>query len=190
MSPPAITVIMEEHQALRAVLQSFRLHVEQARRNRTTPDFGALRALLFYADEVPAHWHHAKENKHLFPRVRERCPALRPVLDRLEAEHARGELAIRQLERALLAFEVMGESRREPFEKAAEGFVRQYLGHMEVEENYVIPVALGCLTEDDWKQLDQAFASSGDPVEQQVADEYRQLLRRVLFREGMPSSCK
>jgi len=190
MSPSAVTFILEEHQSVRAVLRSFRMLIERSARQGRLPDFGALRAMLFYIDEVPRHSHHAKESLHLFPLVSERCPALRPVLRRLEDDHGRGEIAIKALERALLAYEVMGESRREAFEQAAQDFLTRYLGHMEVEENYVIPVALDYLTAADWQRLDTVFSPSSDPAERDLAESHRRLLRQVLFQEGTPSFCK
>ena len=81
MQPPAIQLIVEDHQALAAVLRALRDAVERAGRPGSAPDFDALRAMLFYLDEMPARVHHASESELLFPRIRERCPALRPVLD-------------------------------------------------------------------------------------------------------------
>ena len=49
-------------------------------------------------DDVPAQLHHASESEVLFPRIRARCPALRPVLDRLEALHERSDIAVRELQ--------------------------------------------------------------------------------------------
>jgi hemerythrin-like domain-containing protein len=184
MSQPAIRAILEDHQALSAVLRSFQLRIERARRDQTRPDFGALRAMLFYLDEAPAHLHHTRGNTHLFPVLRERCPALGPVIDRLEADHAMAEVALLRLERAMLAFEVMGDSRREAFEAAAQRYVESYLGHLEVEENYLIPVALGCFTDDDWRHLNTAFDPGNDSDLHGEAEEYRQLLRRVLFQDS------
>src|SRR5205085_12658633 len=97
-----------------------------------------------------------------FPRIRERCPPLVPVLDRLEAEHQRGEAEVRHLEHALAAFELLGDSRRTAFEEAANRFVAGYLGHLEVEEQYILPVAEQYLSEADWAELDAAFSSHRD----------------------------
>ena len=60
-----------------------------------------------------------------------RCPAL---LDRLDDDHARGERKIRNVEHALLGFEMMGESRRMEFESAVGRFADFYLEHMALEE--------------------------------------------------------
>ena len=161
MRHTALDVIHEEHQALAAMLRSMSMLLAQARREQSLPDFSVLRAMLFYVDEFPERLHHTKESQLLFPRLRERAPELRPVLDRLDAEHGRGEAAIRELEHALLAFEVMGDSRRAAFEEAVERYVRFYLEHMAVEEGEMLPAARRLFTPEDWAELDAAFAEIG-----------------------------
>ena len=79
--------------------------------------------MMFYIDEFPERLHHSKETRLLFPKLRQRVPGLSETIARLDAEHARGEAAIRNLERLLLAFEMMGEPRREAFEVAASRYV-------------------------------------------------------------------
>src|SRR5437667_8103322 len=139
MQHPAISLIEDEHQALASVLRALRGTLDAAAKAGTRPDFEYLRAMLFFMDEMPARLHHAVEEELLFPRIRERCPALRPVLDRLEAEHERGGPAVRELERGLTAWQLMGDCRRAQFQSLVHTFTRVYLGHMEVEENYVLP---------------------------------------------------
>ena len=160
----AVKMIREEHEALRAVLHSVSYVIASARDRCALPDFKLLRSMLLYVVEFPERFHHTKENHLLFPRIRERCPPFAPVLDRLEAEHERGESGVRDLEHALAAFELLGETRRIPFEEAAMRFVEGYLGHMEVEEQYILPVAEEYLTESDWSELDAAFATHRDPL--------------------------
>jgi hemerythrin-like domain-containing protein len=155
--PRAIQLITEEHKALATVMRALQAAVGAARKSGRPPDFDGLRAMLFYLDEMPARVHHATESELLFPRIRERCPALRPVLDRLEAEHGRGESSVRELERALSAWELMGDGQREAFELVLRAYVEGYIGHMEVEENYVLPVAMDYLSAGDWDELEAAF---------------------------------
>ena len=157
----ALDVIRDEHQALSAMLRSMGLLVAQAHREGHAPDFSVLRAMLFYVDEFPERLHHPKESELLFPRVRERCPALAATLDRLDADHARGEAAIRQLEHALLAYEVLGDSRRAAFIQALDGYVHGYLAHMAVEESEVLPAAKAQLTEADWALVADLFERDG-----------------------------
>src|SRR5438552_8693535 len=138
---PATQLILKDHRALATVLRALRKDVDACCTGDTAPDIEGLRAMLFYLDEVPARVHYATEYVLLFPRIRERCPSLRPVLDRLEAEHERGGPAVRELERGLTAWQLMGDCRRAQFQSLVHTFTRVYLGHMEVEENYVLPVA-------------------------------------------------
>ena len=187
MRHTALDVIHEEHQALAAMLRSMNMMLAQARRDQSLPDFGVLRAMLFYVDEFPERLHHTKESQLLFPRLRERAPELAPVLDRLDAEHGRGEAAIRELEHALLAFEVMGESRRSAFEEAVERYVRFYLEHMAVEEGEMLPAARRLFTAEDWAELDAAFAANQDPLTGHEASEaYRPLFRKIVMEAPAP----
>lgn len=156
-------IIRDEHSALSAMLRSILLLLTEHRRQGTVPDFGALRAMLFYVDEFPEKRHHRKESELLFPKLRARTPISRELLDRLDDDHARGEKKIREVEHALLAFEMLGEVRRHAFEQAVERYVDFYLAHMAMEEREILPLAEKVLTEDDWRDLDEAFGANRDP---------------------------
>ena len=160
----ALDVIRDEHQALAAMLRSMPLLVDQARREGHAPNFDVLRAMLFYVDEFPERLHHPKESELLFPVLRQRCPSIAGTLDRLDADHARGEAAIRELEHQLLAYEVLGAPRRQAFVDALQRYIDGYLGHMLAEETEVLPAAREHLTEADWATLDAAFAENRDPL--------------------------
>lgn len=185
MQPPAIQLIVEDHQALATVLHALRDAVERAGKSGQTPDFDGLRAMLFYLDEMPTRVHHASESELLFPLIRERCPALCPVLDRLEAEHARGESSVRELEHALTAWELMGDARRESFELLVQTHASAYLGHMEVEESYVLPVAADYLSPADWRALAAALRRQRSDHGASLARSHRALFDRITT----PPSC-
>lgn len=187
MQPRTLQIIQDEHQALAAMLRSLSMLLAHARRHGAMPDFDVLRAMLFYIDEFPERLHHPKETELLFPKVRERAPQVGPVIDRLDADHARGEAAIRELEHALLAFEVMGASRREAFEAALQRYIGFYLDHMAVEERELLPTARDMLTADDWLALDAAFEANKDPLTgHEPADEYRELFHRIAVAAPAP----
>jgi hemerythrin-like domain-containing protein len=164
MSHATSRIIREEHLALSAMLRAIVLLLAEHRRTGTLPDFGALRAMLFYVDEFPEKRHHRKESGKLFPKLRARTPLSRELLDRLDQDHAYGERRIRAVEHALLGFEILGEPRREAFEQALEGYVDFYLAHMALEEREILPLAERVLTEDDWADLDEAFQANRDPL--------------------------
>ena len=171
MRHATLEVIRDEHQALAAMLRSMRLLVEQAHREGHAPDF----------------LHHRKESELLFPKVRERCPGLGPVIDRLDREHAAGELMVRELAHTLLAYEVLGESRREACEQAVRRYVTRYLDHMGVEEEQILPAARKHLTAADWTELDAAFSANRDPLTGfEPGDEYRPLFDKILATTPAP----
>lgn len=183
----ALDVIRDEHQALAAMLRSLSLLVQQARRQGTTPPFDVMRSMVFYIDEFPERLHHPKESGLLFPRLRARVPELAPVLDRLDRDHEAGDRAIRELQHALLAFEVMGEARRDAFESTLERYVHAQLVHMSTEEQEVLPAAQRLLTDADWIELDAAFAANRDPLTGFEPEEgYRPLFQRILNAAPAP----
>lgn len=187
MRHTALNVMNDEHQAIAAMLRSLSMLVAQSSRDRKLPDFLLLRSMLFYLDEFPERLHHTKETRLLFPLVRQRCPGLGAVVDRLETDHARGESAIRAVEHALLAFEMLGEGRREAFEQALQRYVGAYLHHMAIEETQVLPAAREHFSEADWVELDAAFDANRDPMAGHAApDEYRALFSRIVAAAPAP----
>ena len=183
----ALRVIRDEHRALASMLRSLILLLDQDRRSGAAPDFGVLRAMLFYLDEFPERLHHKKESQLLFPALRRHSNELREVLDQLDREHGTGEQAIRELEHLLLAYEMLGESRRDAFEQAARQYVEHYLAHMSVEEDVVLPLAQRLLSPEEWREIDEAFEANRDPLAGHEPDaEYRPLFQRILNRAPAP----
>lgn len=181
MTHTTVRIIREEHAALAAMLRSIILLLDQHRRERSQPDFRALRAMLFYVDEFPEQRHHRKESQLLFPKLRARTPLSRDMLDRLDAEHARGEHMIRELEHALLAFEMLGEPRRAAFEELARRYVDFYFSHMGLEEREILPLAERVLTREDWMELDEAFEANRDPLTGHVPEpDYEALFTQIV----------
>jgi hemerythrin-like domain-containing protein len=182
----SLSIIRHEHHALSAMLRSITLLLGEHRRHGTLPDFAALRAMLFYVDEFPEKLHHPNETRLLFPRLRGLSAHADSVLDRLERDHAHGEHAIRELEHALIAFEMMAETnqrqaRHEAFEAAVNRYVDFYLEHMRIEETEVLPLAESALSDSDWAELDAAFLAHRDPLTgHEAAEIYRPLFRKIL----------
>ena len=181
MTHTAIRIIKEEHAALWVVLRSILVLLAEHRREGTLPDFRVLRAMLFYIDEFPEKRHHRKESDLLFPMLRSRAPLHRDVLDHLDDDHRLGSARIRELEHALLEFEMMGDSRRSIFEEAAARYVDFYLDHMAMEEKVVLPLAERVLTTNDWSELAAAFLTNQDPLAAAAPDlEYGALFSRIV----------
>jgi hemerythrin-like domain-containing protein len=186
MSHTTLAVIRKEHAAFAAMLRTLQMLLAEHRKQGSLPDFSVLRAMLFYVDEFPEKRHHRKESELLFPKLRARTTLARDLLDRLDEEHLHGEWLIRDLEHSLLAFEMMGEARREAFETDVARYADFYLAHMRVEEQKILPLAEQVLSKEDWAELDEAFATNRDPLTGTEVDaEYGVLFGRML--DSIPS---
>jgi len=187
MKHEALKIIHEEHRALAALLETLRLLAERLGPVADPRDLALIRAIFFYIDEFPERLHHAKETSLLFPRLRSRAAEAASVLDTLDEQHARGESAIRELEHLLLAYEQLGERRRKPFIAALNRYVEFYTGHMAIEDTQVMPLAEKRLTEEDWRDLNAAFAENRDPLTGHTpSEEYAALFERIVTMAPAP----
>jgi len=187
MAREALRIIHEEHRALAAMLAALRLIAERLGATPAAEDLALVRAILFYIDEFPERLHHAKETNVLFPRLRERAPQSASVLDHLDAQHARGEQAIRELEHLLLGYEQLGAPRRQAFLDALDRYVHFYNEHIALEDSEVIPLALRSLTEEDWSEVTRAFAENRDPLTgHKPSEEYAALFDRIVAMAPAP----
>ena len=187
MNRRALDVIRDEHRALAGMLTALRTLVRDVVAGRAQPDFALLRSIVFYVHAFPERLHHPKESDLLFKALRERGAPVTATLDRLDADHARGEEAVMRLEMALLEYEQLGESRRDAFAAAVEAYVDAYLRHMELEEREVLPMARRLLGEDDWRAIDEAFARNRDPLTGHEPEQpYRALFTRIVSHAPAP----
>jgi len=188
MAHECIRIIRDEHAALAAMLRSLSLMVQRGPGDNADQFFDVLRAMLFYIDEFPERLHHPKESDLLFPKVVRAAPQLMSTIERLEKDHMNGEEAVRELQHHLLAWELLGESRREVFDTAARAYVRFYLEHMQIEETVVSPEAEKCLSGKDWVELDAAFATNKDPLTGKFPRDplYDRLFTRIVMNAPEP----
>ena len=184
----SISVIHEEHASLSAMLYSLRLMIERGMEDQPAVFFDVLRAMIFYIDEVPEKQHHTKESELLFPAIARRTVDGGELISQLESDHRQGEKAVRELQHKLLAWEILGESRRKEFEEKADLYIDFYLNHIRLEEKYLIPQALKVLTAADWKELDKAFEKNSDPMSQQQPRDpvYDRLFTKIVMHTPEP----
>jgi hemerythrin-like domain-containing protein len=177
----ALTIIRNEHRSLAAVLNGLAFIMDEIRARRMQPDFVLFQAMLRYIEDFPEKLHHPKEDEHLFRLLRARDPASTPVLDELSAEHRRGAELIASLKSALAAWEREGEPAFAAFAACVDGYEQFHWDHMRKEEEYVLPRAEQVLTDEDWTQIDAAFAANADPIDGlQTRREMRELFRRIV----------
>lgn len=189
MRHTSLQIIRDEHSSLAAMLQSMRMMVERGPKDDPRNFFDVLRAMLFYIDEFPERLHHPKENELLFPRVAKSAPEhVQDAIARLERDHEHTEHAARDLQHHLLAWELMGESRRTRFVESFTNYVNQYLEHMRLEESVVLPEAEKCFTEADWHAMDEAFERNCDPLtgKYKADPAYDRLFSRIVQKAPAP----
>lgn len=183
-----LDIIRDEHSSLAAMLQSMRMMVERGPRDDPRNFFEVLRAMLFYIDEFPERRHHPKESQLLFPRVAKAAPEVGLAIARLDRDHEYTERAVRDVQHLLLAWELLGESRRQLFVTEFTRYVNLYLEHMRLEETEVLPAAERALTAADWDELDAAFEKNCDPLtgKYQPDPVYETLFSRIVREAPAP----
>ncbi len=184
----SIRIINEEHASLSSVLHSIRMMLNRGPKDEPEIFFDVLRAMLFYIDEIPEKQHHVKESTLLFPPLAARSPQAIEVINKLEKEHAKGEAEVQKLQQLLVAWEMLGDLRRQAFEDATHKYLDFYLEHMRIEETVIIPEAIKVLTDEDWKKLDLAFQSNTDPLSERIPriPIYDRLFTKIVMRAPAP----
>lgn len=188
MEPSSIRIIRDEHATLAAMLRSMGMMVDRGPGKDPQSFFDVLGAMLFYIDEFPERLHHPKESELLFPRVAALVPETRELIAKLDKDHDNGETNVRELQHLLMAWELIGEPRREAFETAAKRYLAFYLEHMRLEEAVILPAALKVLGAADWAELDAVFETNCDPLTGQYPRDpaYDRLFTRIVTRAPAP----
>ena len=83
---------------------------------------------------------------------------------------------------------MIGDTRRGAFEGACIRYVNFYLDHMRTEEMVVLPSAEKRLSEADWAELDEAFATNRDPLTAKYPADpaYERLFAQILLKAPAP----
>ena len=176
----AIRIIRDEHRSISAVLSGLKELALAARKPGVQPEFPVFRAMIHYIDEFPERLHHPKEDHYLFARLAERAPATRPLVEELRAEHILGAKLVRDLESALLAFEVDGAKAAAAFDAAVNAYAQFHWDHMRKEEALLLPLAEKHLTEADWRWIEDAFAGNQDPIADLRERDFEKLYSRIV----------
>ncbi|RQS21424.1 hemerythrin domain-containing protein [Burkholderia sp. Bp8998] len=159
----AVAVILHEHAQLSTVIDGMRRFVHLLVAGAPVPGLIVFRAMLYYIREYPQQIHHPKEDRYLFTPLRERTSEFDGVLDELEAQHAQGDLKLRNLEHALTRYELKGASALHTLGALMDDYAEFHADHRCMEETLILPAAKRLLTADDWAGIDAAFAANRDP---------------------------
>ena len=182
----AISILKSEHRSMSVVLLALKELARMAQDPAVQPDFRVFRAMLRYIDEFPERLHHPKEDRFLFARVAARSPKARALVEDLKSEHVAGARLIRELERAFLFLEEGWPKGAPQFLTAVADYAAFHWAHMRREEEKLLPLAQRYLTAEDWRAIDEAFASNEDPLAGARANEYRELFSRIAHLAPAP----
>lgn len=128
------------------------------------PNLDLLFSIVYYIRVFPEKFHHPKEEDHLFKALRIREANCGALLDRIGEQHEAGAAKINRLDAALKDYQSNYPDGLEALEAAAESFATSQYEHMRLEEEEILPAAKAALTEEDWREIDQAFAANADPM--------------------------
>ncbi len=179
-----LAIIKEEHRSLAAVVHGLSYLVADLQRGAGRPNFPLFRAILTYIEGFPDRLHHPKEDDYLFKALRRRTDKADDLLAELEAEHRREPEDVTRLGAALAAYEKAagtgGEAAAlEAFADLAETYVDFTFRHIAKEEGKILPLAMRVLTDEDWAEIDAAFAANDDPL---IGVDSRRAFREVFDR--------
>ena len=182
----AIRILHDEHRSISAVLHGLQELARIAQNPSVRPDFSVFRAMIYYIDAFPERLHHPKENDYLFPRLLSRSPDAAPLVQELRHEHEKGAALVRELERALLAYEIGWPQGAASFEDAVLTYANFHWDHMRKEEQVLLPLAEAALTGEDWKAIGEAFAGNEDPIADLREKDFAKLFSRIVSLAPAP----
>lgn len=159
----AMRILMDEHQALAAIIHAIRHMIHEIDAGRLQPDLKLLKAMVHYLDAYPEKRHHPKEDTYLFGPLRARTDAANAALDKLEAEHAQADARIAKLSAALEHYAGDPAAGVAGFSQAFDEYAEFYRNHMLMEEREVLPLIKRYFSAEDWAKADAGFLAD-DPL--------------------------
>jgi hemerythrin-like domain-containing protein len=162
--PLALRIVREEHERLAAVVHGMRHLARSMEEQGLRPDLKVLRAMLLYISEYPERLHHPKEDRFLFAPLRAHTNLHDTILVELEVQHAQGEAMVRRLAHSLARHEFGGPVELAYFVQQVKRYADFYSRHMRLEEEVIFPALREHLTEQEWQEAGEAFASNRDPL--------------------------
>lgn len=158
-----ISIIKSEHRNLAAVLHSMEKLIEEIG-NGKQANFAIFHGLFTYIDRFLDRYHHPKENNYLFPRLLEKAPDTKDLIEELGQQHKKGEILFVEMLKALSAFEFSGMDEFETFQAAVLRYTAFEREHALKEEREILPRAQQVFDSKDWEVVDAAFGENNDPM--------------------------
>ena len=156
----ALRIIQGEHRNIAQTLACLDIATRDLRGPETKPDLELLFTVIYYMRLFPGRLHHPKEEHYLFAALASRDPRAKEAIDELIREHEAGEDALATIERALKYYDRHYPEGIEALETAVHDYLYLERRHMKKEEEVIFPLAERNLTDEDWAEVDNAFAKN------------------------------
>lgn len=175
-----IKIIKSEHRNLTAILYTLQKLIEEID-NGKHADFAIFHGLFTYINRFLDRYHHPKESEYLFPRVMQKSPEHKPLVEKLGRQHAEGEKMFIDMLKALSAYEFSGEEEYAEFRERVLEYVHFEREHALLEEKEILPLAKRVLDDSDWEAIDGAFATNKDPMfGDDWSNQFSELFKKIL----------
>lgn len=124
-------------------------------------NFELLSLALEYCSDFPSHYHHPKEDL-LYAKLVARDPGFADRVDDLIEDHK----ALKSLTESVSAAvaKAISGGQADGLRDAVEQFTRHYRFHIGIEETEIFPHARQTLTEEDWRDIENAYEDETDPL--------------------------
>ena len=104
----------------------------------------------------------------------------------LRHEHEEGARLVREVERAVMLFEERWPAGAREFQVAVDDYAAFHWNHMRKEEQELLPLAERYLSAEDWRRIEEAFASNNDPIAGVREKDFATLFTRIVTLAPQP----
>ncbi len=158
----AIRTLRNEHKTMGYLLDLLERQIALIEKT-APPDYDLIRDVVGYFLTYPDLCHHPKEDL-ILRKLQVRDPEATAGVLNLEIEHKKSSERLGEFSRAVINILLEAEISREAFIDIANRFIQGERAHMSAEENEFFPVALRCLSEDDWAEIDGKISQFREPL--------------------------
>lgn len=192
-------ILENEHRIIEQVLACLEATARISQKSGCL-DCDAVRLMVDFFRNFADRFHHAKEERHLFPALEAHgMPREGGPTGVMLAEHEMGREFTGKMEKAARSFEAGDASSVKDFVSAAQGYITLLREHIQKEDHCLFAMTNNALGEDEQERLADAFRNEEAKIpEHQGYEHYRQLACDLERRFGggdrssrmeMPSSC-
>lgn len=173
-------VLKHEHKVILKVLEAAEKDVEQIRIHGKI-NVGRIQKMVEFFREFADRCHHAKEEKLLFEKMKERGMTVEggPLAVMLH-EHDQGRAWVRGVAEALPGAESGDQEAKSIIAGNLDSFVNMLRAHIDKEDNVLYAMADKMLTDEDQKELAEAFERvEAEEIGEGVHEKYHQLAHEL-----------